>query len=151
VIGDVEILSTDYVLYDPTNEEISAAIRAYDDGQGGYRLVLLRADGENPYSEELEQILDGMKPGDSNGFPREEVEYAGFARPSGATIAYDVDMTEYIRGGEKHSGSMKYWDFVRETTDGPPMYFFEMNKKDGYFYALAGDTLDSKQVRAFRY
>jgi len=150
MIGTTEILSVDYVLNDPTDENISAAIRAYDDGKGGANLLLLRPDGSNEYNEDLEKMLNAMTPGSLEGFPRDEKEYAGYARPAISRGSYEVETSEYSASGRKTS-TKTVWDFVREPVLGDPNYFFEMSGEDGYFYTSIGSPIKQDLIRAFRF
>ncbi len=150
-IGEVEILTVDYQLSDPTDETVSAALRVSDAGNGKYSVLLLYPDGENAYDEELERMLNTMQPGDSTGFPRTEEVYTGFVRPAGVAFPYEVSVTEYGKGASKSPYTKSVWGFVRDESVGNPVYIFEMNGTDGYFYCHNGLPVTGDQVRAFRF
>lgn len=150
-VGSDKFFTTDYMLCDPTDENINAGIRAFDDGKGGVSLLLLRPDGDNPYDKDLEEILDSMKPGSTEGFPRLEDVYDGFSRPFGVSSRYLVRVNEYGKHGERKSYEKFYWDFVRDESLGDPVYLFEMSNEDGYFYTHFGRPMKSNLVRGFRF
>lgn len=150
-VGSKKFFTTDYVLRDPTDDNISAALRAFDDGKGGASLILLHPDGDNAYNKELEEILDSLGYGNIEGFPRSGDQYNGYSRPEGVNTRYSVKASEYGKSGEQKSYGKFYWDFVRDESLGAPVYFFEMSDEDGYFYTYFGSPIKTDLVRVFRF
>jgi hypothetical protein len=146
-IGRVVIYTTDYVLFDPTGDS-KLAIRAFEGNDGKPVLCLLFGDGDNGYNEALENMLNATAEG--GPFPREEASYAGYVRPSGAPVSHEAEVTDYS-SDPTESYKKTYWDFERSVSEGDPMYFFEMDGRDGFFYAYTGRPVEQKLIRAFRF